>query len=404
MSATMDRGTAPLRLEWIEETTTGDVPENPDFNGFSYNIENLWGWEPDANTATLRGAGDPKPQGFFNGSETHEASFEYSLAQWFKDGSGNTQDAANDFLDLRDDNAVAATHSVVSRQEYNSGGADGAGRRHYVVGKGGHPSTVTLPYETEEGTPILVSLEYQFEKIRTYVIDQPSASTTLDVENKGTTSVDVTVEGEGAGTTETLTVSGGSTVTTTATFDDIDAVDLNTDTDGDVVISDGSGTTFLTIQGSDDFAAGEGDLGVPTLGTGSHAADIPEGNEVIFIDDTLDYSGSPIADEIESGELTVDLGIDSNSRVGTASQNIHATEWSAELTASVAGEDVTEQQMTDYLAGVANDIKWTAQQGDITLPGCRLTSPGEYAPETGTAKIMLDGTWSAEDITVSNEN
>jgi hypothetical protein len=403
MANDYDRGTAPLRLEWVDETSEGTTPSDPEWNGFSYNIINYWNWEPEANTTALRGAGEPKPQGFFNGSETHDASFEYSLARWFKDGSGNTQDPANDFLDLSDDNDVTTTHSVVSWQEYSTGGADSAGRRVYVVGKGGHPGSVTVPFETSEGAPIAIGLEYQFEKIRAYTIDQPSSGTTLEIANNGTSDVDVTIEDEGAATSETNTVTGGGTTTTTGTFDNIDAVELATDVDGDVVVSDGGGTDFVTIKGSDSYPAGEGDLGIPALGSGSHASSISEGNEVIFLDDQLDYDGTAIADEIESGELTVDFGLNSNSQVGTAKQNIHATEWTAEVTASVAGEDVTSQQMVDYLTEVANDIKWTANQGSITLTNSRLTSPGEFVGETSQGKLMLDGTRSAEDITVSNE-
>lgn len=403
MTGEQDRGTAPLRLEWVAETTEGSLPDNPDFDGFSYNILNYWGWEPEASTTTLRGAGSSKPRGHFNGSETHDASFEYSLARWFLDTNGDIQDPAYHFLDVAADNSVQATHTVVSRQEYLSGGNDDAGRRFYVVGKGGHPGSVTLPFETSEGAPIATGLEYQFEKIRNYTIHQPSADTTLDIINNGSTSVDVTVEDEGANTVATYTVAGGGSTTTTETFSDIDAVELNTDTDGTVEVTDGSGTTFITIDGSDKYAAGEGDLGIPTLGSGSHATDISEGNEVIFIDDTLDYDGTAIADEIESGELTIDLGLGDNSKAGTARRNIHSEEWSAELTATVAGENVTKQQMNDYLQAAEFDIVWTAQQGSITLTNAWLTSPGEFAPETGDGKIMLDGTYNAEDITVSNE-
>lgn len=404
MVGEQDRGNAPLRAEWVEETSEGNAPADPAWNGFSYNILNAWGWEPDASTTSLRGAGSSKPQGHFNGSETHDASFEYSLARWFVDGTGNAQDPAYYFLDLAPDNSVRATHTVVTRQEYDSGGNDGAGRHFYVVGKGGHPGSVTLPFQTDEGTPIAVGLEYQFEKIRNYTIHQPSAGTTLSITNNGTTSVDVTVENSDASTAETNTVAGGATVTTTATFAEIDVVELDTDTDGTVEVTDGAGTTFATIDGSDSYPAGEGDLGIPALGTGSHASAIPEGNEVIFIDDTLDYSGTPIADEIESGELTVDLNLNDNSKAGTARRNIHSESWSAELTASVAGENVTEQQISDYLQEAEYNIKWTAQQGDITLTNSWLDSPGEYAPEAENGKIMLDGTYNAEDITVSNQN
>lgn len=404
MSARFEGGTAPVRLEWVEEQTEGDSPANPDWKGFSFNIENYWNWEPDANTTELRGTGSVKPRGFYNGAETHEASFEYSMARWLLDASGNVQDPAYHAMDVNADQSVKATHTVVSRQEYDSGGSDGAGRRTYVVGKGGHPSTVTLPFETEEGTPITVSLEYQFQKIRPYQISQPSAGTTLDITNNGSTSVDVTVEDEGATTSETITVAAGTTETTLDSYSDIDAVELSTDTDGDVVVTDGAGTEFVTIKGSDSHPADEGDLGIPALGTGSHAAEITEGSEVIFLGDTIEAGdGSAIADEIESAEATIGLGIDDNTQTGTAERNIHATEWSAELTASVAGENVVEQQMVEYLREIASNVVWQSTGGEsIEWENGRLQSPGEFAPETGEAKVMLDSVFAFEDITVSN--
>lgn len=404
-SANYDRGTAPLRLEWTQETETGVTPDSPSWSAFSYAIQSYFSWEPDANTTRLESAGSLKPQGFFNGSETHSQSFEYSLVRWLKDGSGNTQDPAADFLDVAADNSLKATHSIVGRQEYASGGNDDAGRRHYVVTKGAHPSTVTLPFETEEGTPIQVSLEYEAEKTRSYNIHQPSAGTTLEVvsSNANDTTQTLTIEDEGAATTEDVSLNGTTAVTTTATFDDIDAAHLDAETQGDITISDGSGTTFMTIEGSESYNHGEGDLGVPALDGGSHAGSISEGNEVVFLDDTLDYDGTEIADEIESGELSVDLGIADNSQSGTPRRNYHPESWTAEVTASVAGEGVTEKQMVDYLTGEVHDIKWTAQQGSVTLSDTRLMSPGEFVGEDGQAKLMLDGTWEAEDITVSNE-
>lgn len=399
-----ESGTSPVRLEWIEETTEGVTPDNPDWNAFSYNIENYWNWEPDANTTALRGTGDDHPRGFFNGAETHEASFEYSLARWFVDGSGNAQDPSYYALDTDADNSHRGSHTVVSRQDYTQDGNDGAGRRVYVVGKGGKAGSVTLPFETEEGTPILVSLEYQFEKIRAYTIHQPSASTTLDITNNGSTSVDVTVENEDASTTETITVASGATVTSTETLAGLDAIELSNEVDGDVVVTDGSGTTFATIKGSQAYPADEGDLGIPALGTGSHASAIAEGSEVVFLGDSLSYGTGTFADEIESGELSVELGLDTNTRTGTASMNIHPTEWTAELTASVAGTEVTEQQMVRYLTENQVDIAWTTTGGEtLDLVDTRMTSPGEFAPETSQGKVMLDATFEAEDISVTNE-
>jgi len=152
-------GVRPHRIEWIQESTRGTPPSDPSYNLFSDNVTSVWDWEPDANQQVQRGVGDINPQGFFNGSETHEATFEYDLQQWFEDSSGNTVDAAGDFLTPSSDNRVRSTHGVVTREEHTeNGGTASSGRRLYTVGKGGYPSSCEINLDTEEGTPITVSL------------------------------------------------------------------------------------------------------------------------------------------------------------------------------------------------------------------------------------------------------
>jgi len=399
--STFQKGNIPTRTEWIQEDTEGSVPENPEWNLYSDNMTSLWDWEPDANTQTQRGVGEVNPQGFFNGAETHDSSFEYDLQQWYVDGSDNTVDAGGDFLRPGADNGVRKTHAVVSRGDYSTGGTDDAGRRVYTVGKGGHPGSITVPFETEDGGPISQSLEYQFEKIRQYVIDQPASDTTLDITNNGSTSVDVTVESEDGATQETNTVAAGATVTTTATFADIDAVELSTDVDGSVVVTDGAGTTFITIDGTDAYPAGEGDLGVPALGSGSHASAIGT-DYVRFLDDTLSVPNAPSDYEIVSGELTVDTGLADNTKTGSASRNIHAEAFEYTFTASLAGPKISIQQTQEYLQEQVGTITWTAQEGSIAGNNAFLQSPGSYTKEVENGKEIYDNEWMAESLTVSN--
>jgi hypothetical protein len=399
---TPQAGVRNLRIEWVTETTIGVTPDDPEYERFSDNIASILDWEPDANTQTQRGVGNLEPQGFFNGSETHEVSVEYHLQNWYCDGSDNTVDPGGDFLRTNDDNTVRNTHSIQIREEHSSGGTDGAGKRIYTVIKGAHPSSITVPFETEDGSPINQTLEYQAEKIRQYDISQPSSSTTLDITNNGSSSVDVTIEDEGAGTSETNTVaSGGTSVTTTESFGDIDAVELSTDVDGTVEVSDGSGTTFVTIDGSDSYPADEGDLGVPALGSGSHASAI--GTDYIrFLDDTLEYSGGTITDEFISGELSVDLGLESNSRTGSARQNIHATAFDPTVTAELAGDRVTVEQTQDYLQESQSDIVWTADEGSITVQEGFIQSPGSVTYEAENGKITMESEWLGTGLTVTN--
>ncbi len=126
-------------------------------------------------------AGAMDPDFTAPGSEQHEVTVSYWLQNWVVDSNGDPLDACADAMLLSADNSFKNTHSVMSRMEVTSGGADGAGYRVYHVGKGGAPSEVTLPFETDDGNPVVVEMSYIFEKFRTYRIDQPSAGTTLEV-------------------------------------------------------------------------------------------------------------------------------------------------------------------------------------------------------------------------------
>jgi len=212
----------------------------------------------------------------------------------------------------------------------------------------------------------------------------------------------VTIEDEGAATTENaLTVAGGSTVTTTESFGDIDAIELSNDIDGDLVVTDGSGTTLATIKGSDSYPAGEGDLGIPALGSGSHASSI--GSEYVrFIDDTLSVPNLGTDYEITSGEMSVETGLESNAKLGSASQNVHSTNWTYTVTASLAGPKVTVDQTQNYLTETTGTITWTAGEGSIDFNGAFIQSPGEYTKEAGNGKLITDNEFEAETITVSN--
>lgn len=396
---TPEAGTRPQRIEYIREATRGEVPTDPVWQTYSDHIVSWWDWEPEANKNAEQPGGSMDPDFTTPGSETHEVTVSYWLQEWLVDGSGNAQDAAADAMLLSDDNDFNNTHAVVSRMDISSGGADGAGYRVYHVGKGGAPTEVTLPFEVDEGNPVQPELSYQFEKFRTYRIDQPSSGTTLDITNNGTSSVDVTVEDEGAATTETNSVGAGATVTTTATFSDIDAVELNTDTDGTVVITDGAGTTFFTLHGSDEYTT-EGDLGVPALGAGSHASAIGT-DYVVFNDDDYGYSGGDIAAEIISGELTVSLETEDNSVAGTSRRNIHPTGRRATWTATVAGASESVDQVVDYLTQAANDIVWTADEGSVTGPSAEHFSPGSSDFEAGSGKHQRDLEFQSSGVNIS---
>lgn len=403
-------GTAPHRIEWAPEPSEGVAPTDPAWNAFSDNVVTSWDGEPDAGTEAQRGVGSPDARGFFNGPETHEFDFVYHMQQWFVDGSGNTLDPSYDAIQRSASNAIAATHTVVSREAHVNGGADGGGRRIYKVGKGGHPAAVEVPFELEDGLPIENTLSYQFEKFREYHIDQPSSGTLLVVTSTSAndTTQSVTIENEGGSTAETVTLSGTSLVSTSSSFGDIDAVELSAETEGDVEVAINTGTSsspakgavLMTIDGQNSYEQSEGDLGVPALGAGSHAGSIGS-SYVVFNDDTISKNFGAGIVELTSGSFSVDQGIDDNARDGTPTKNIHATDRTIALTLSVAGEKVTVDNAMEHLRGDEGNVVWTADEGSITFQTARPMSPGTVADETSQAKQIVDVEYECTGISVS---
>jgi len=117
---TPESGVRPQRIEWLRETTRGQVNDDPEWLIYSDHVENWWDWEPDANKTEAQPAGSPDPDLTAPGSETHEATISYWLQDWVVDGSGNANDASADALLLDDDNTPNNTHSVVSRMDVDA--------------------------------------------------------------------------------------------------------------------------------------------------------------------------------------------------------------------------------------------------------------------------------------------
>ena len=402
MASTFQAGVRPGRLEWVAETEEGITPDSPQFNLISDNLESEWGWEPDANTQRLNGTGEITAVGFFNGSETHDTGFTYSLQQWPHASDGSTKDISGDFLQPDTDNSLKTTHTLVGWSEQASGGPNDTGRYIVTVAKGCHPDSLTMPFENEDGTPISTEANWQAEKIRQYDLRQPSSSgSTLTVKNGGTTSVDVTVENYDGTTQETLTVSAGGSSTTVSPFTSLGAVEKASDVDGDVTVEDGSQNVLCTLKGSQAYPAGEGDLGVPTVGSsGSHASEI--GTDFIrFIGDTLSIPNVESDVEVISGEMSVETGLGDNPKTGTAGRNIHAAEWSYTLTATLAGSKVSVDSTRSYLTEQTGTVSWEADEGTVDFNGAFIQSPGEYTKGAGSGKLQMDNEWSAETITIN---
>jgi hypothetical protein len=398
-------GIRPQRIEFIRETERGTTPADPDWELYSDAIQSF-SWTPDASAERQDAVGNYLPVGFFSNNESHELNVTYHLQRWLVDGSGNSVDAANDGISRNSDNQVKNTHSIVAREEHSeAGGTADSGRRIYVVVKGGRVETVEFPFTTDRSLPIEVSLDYMAEKARAYNVSQPSSSTTLDVvsSDSSDTTQTLTIEDEGAGTTEDVSLNGTTTVPTSAPFADIDAAELDAECAGDVTIEDGSGNVLLTIYGQDSYEHGEGDLGIPALGGGSHASALGTDYE-IFSGDTFQATTGSLGGtgaRVISGSMTVSNNMGSDAQVGTSRRYIYAQDQTLEVGAEVAGPESNVTQIRQHLQSDTFVLEWTADGGTITFTGGEMMDAGEVVKEANAARNSLDQTFEFSGITIS---
>lgn len=408
MTEVDEGGLRPQRGEFVRESTYGEVPADPSWESYSDAIQSF-SVAPDANTARQDGLGDPRPLGFFANSETHEAEVVYHLQRWFVDGSGDPVDASADGILRNADNAVENSHSAVFREEHTTGtaGTADSGRRIYYVCKGGKIGQIEVPFVTDRSLPIETTVSYQFQKIRPYDVSQPSGDLssggTVESTDASDTSQTLTLEDEGANTTEDVSLNGQTQVSITSPLTDLDAAELDAETTGNVLVKDGSGNTLLTIYGQDAYEHNEGDLGIPALGSGSHAGSIGSSYEV-FSGDTLTATTGSLGGtgaRIISGAMTVSNSMSDDAQEGTPKRYWFAEEQTIELGAEVAGPVANAEMIRQQLQSVLFDVDWTADGGTVSFIDGELMDPGEAVKEANAARDTMDQTFEFSDITLS---
>lgn len=396
------------RAEFVRESQKGVFPTDPTFEAFSDNITSV-DWSPTPGVSERRGIGSPDVATFHNGPEEHELTVEYDLQRWVIDGNGDPNDATGDGVLRNANNDLPNTHGVVIREENldvpaseTVNGATSKDTRLYLVGIGGRVSSVTYSGDPGSDQPVTVEVTYTFEKIREYQLDQPGTDDTLDITNNGSSVVDVTVEDEGAVTAEALSIPAGSTYTTTASFDNLDAVELSGDIDGDVVVAEStSGDDLVRIRGSNHYGHGEGDEGVPALGSGSHAGAVGTAYETI-LDDTIERpSGTGLGYEINSVEFTVENELDTREQIGTPRMAISAGNRTVEVSTTLVGPTESVQQANEALGEVGANLVWSLSGGSLQADNARLTDFSGVSKSEGEAAMSLDNTFTGETVTVN---
>lgn len=402
----LESGIRGQRLEFVREDTIGEPPTDPSYLLFSDTVQSV---SPSFSPAIAQRftVGDPDVQDFFVGTESHEYEITYDLNQWFTDASGNAQDASYDGLVRGTNGELPNTHTIVQRDILGGSGVAGGGSRLYTVITGAKIGTVTISGEPESGEPITVTLSYQAEKIRPYKIDQPDSGTTLDVvSTSDNDTMTLTIEDDDAGTSEEVTLTGTTTATTTATFSSIDAARLSTEAEGDITISDGSGNTLMTIYGSGSYQDREGDLGVPLLGSGSHASAIGGDFEQFLGDEFERPAGTALFDavDIASAELTVENNLETQPSHQLIGQRINEGARNISLGATIFGEKASFDSINEHLRVVSNNIKWVLSDGELQVDGAILDELGSVAREAQQAVMTIDNTFTGTGLQISDQD
>jgi len=385
VSDTPDSGQLPGRYEWVVEPTRGDFPTDPSFNRFSDIIRSFEA-SPGAQLGRQDALGTADAIDHNRGDEDPSASIDYDLQQFFTDGSGTPVDASGYGL-LRDDyNRLTGTLHIEARREY-PGGNDSAGVREYVVVRGAAVDTVGADLDPSSEDPILMSLEFQPARVRSYLIHQPSSGTTLDITSTdGNDTMDITIEDEGASTAETISLNGTTTVTTASSFSDIDVVHLASAPAGDITITDGNGTTLMELEGgstySDDNNPVDGDRGLAPLGSGSRASAIGSTYEH-FVGDRFERpSGSSVRPRVNSAGWTVENNVGTSSLQGTRAPAVDEATRSVTVEGDIGGKFVNHNSMMEALQKVQDTLEHELDGGTVTFNN---TVPTDSATETREA-------------------
>jgi len=409
MTAPVENALQNARIEYVEEVTEGETPSDPSWETFTDFLTEL-SVDPGGsnNEINVAGSGDIKQH--FRGPEEPSLELSYYKQQPFVDSSGDAVYPAARPLTYQYDRAYPS-FSFEYRRDVSSGGNFGSGFREYVIVKGAKPTEVETPGDPSEGEPIVESLTLEPEKARSYVLHQPDTGTTLDVTNNGTNSVDVTIEDEGAATAETVTVSGGATVTTTSTFSGVDAIEVAPEPDGDIEVTDGSGTNILDtpIAGSNTTNV-EGERGIPALGTGSHGSTIGQDPaEYLFAGfEPADLGGSQLADRIHALDLSVSLDVSREARAGTRRQSVDIGTRTVEVSADLAGPFKSAELIADQFRNLEADLAYHFPDNDVTVRNARLAETPEYTRAAGDANYIPSVTFvgsereNAAAVTVTN--
>lgn len=400
MSAPTENALTDIRAEWVLETTPGTAPSNPAWNRFADYFTEAPSWSGDASVEGQNVVGSGDLAEHFRGPEEHTLGLSYWLQRGLVDGSGNAVDPLAIPM-VHDYQTGYDSHTVVLRRETTSGGSKDAGFREYIVAFGARPTSATLPGDPSESQPIAADLGYEAEMVRQYVVHQPATSITPKVASTSAedTTQTVTVESEGASTTDTFSLNGTTKVSGagTASFPDLDAVWIDAETEGDIQVYDGNGNPMLEepIAGSNTDGV-EGHLGIPLLGTGSHASAIGNAPEdYLFLGTSSTFSGGNISDgdRLHALDLTCEVDVSREPQQGTRRQAIDIGPRTVSAEVDAAGPYESAVQNARYFRSAEGDLVYSLTGTDVTVKNSQLADTDDVARSAGDANLLYGVTF-----------
>lgn len=393
----VEAGIKDARIHFVRETVTGVIQANPAWLRYSDTVRRV-AESPNANVYEQIGVGNFDIQDFLIGPEDHGLDVEYELQNWLTIAGA---DAGSDGINRAADGTFLNTHGYQSRQDLLSGGVLAAGRRIYTIGTGGRIGRVTLGGDPNTGEPLKVTLTYIFEKLRSYVIDQPLATgvCTIRSTDVGDTTQTLTIEDEGAGSSEGIALNGTTPVVGSTSFADIDSMSLDAETEGDIIIEH-TGVDIATILGAVSNGGYEGDLGVPALGSGSFEAALASAYEQI-VGSTIQRGGVDLEENatVSTFEIQVENNLDVHPRIDSRKRRIIEGLRKVTATGSIFSEKGSHDSFVEHITVNKSSLVWTLLQGTITIAGSALTGLGGRTYESGQAVMRRDNTFTGTSIT-----
>ena len=350
-----------MRIEWVEESPPGEPPADPDWQPFSREIDEL-STSIDGSKEATDSLGVRDFIEMYRGPEESELTLSYAQYNFPLDPSGNVVDPIGYPMTLLEGDYPSLT--VVSRRDVQTGGADGAGYREFLVVLGARPTSSTLDGDPSAAEAIPQELTLPSAAARPHIIHQPPSEGELVVRSTDADdTIDVTIESEGGTTTETVTLPGSdsNTVVTTETFDDVDVIYAEGDHAGDIQVGtdDGSGAIDtellekpLTGYNTDGVDSVQG---VPPLGSGSHTTQ-PTGEGTIFLGTQSSWAGSAVGPRLHTLDLSVDLDTSREPVQTSRRQAIDVGQRTVEFDADLAGPYETASKIKAHFRDKSGDL------------------------------------------------